>query len=85
MTPNRQLVAAEVRATPTFAVVALRPLFADPTLSFDAYHQAYDVSPDGRAFYFFTPHRSARGARGPSIVRVDNWFADVDTKLRGAR
>jgi len=76
-----RLIAAQVRTNPTFAVAGLSPLFDASGFSLDLFHQAYDVAPDGRSFIFFSP-RQQTARRGPQIVWVDNWFADVRARLR---
>jgi serine/threonine-protein kinase len=82
---GNRVVAAQVRGAPTFALVGSTPLFSAASYTIDAFHQAYDVSPDGRAFYFLSPLPAARNAPGPQLVRVDNWLADVRAKLEGGR
>ena len=44
------LIAAEVRAGPTFEVVRRTPLFAGASYEVDLTHQVYDVAPDGAHF-----------------------------------
>jgi serine/threonine-protein kinase len=44
------LIAAEVRAGPTFAVLRRTPLFSGASYEVDLTHQVYDVAPDGAHF-----------------------------------
>ena len=77
-----RLVAAQVAAGSAFAVTALRPLFDVTGLVTDPYHQSYEVSPDGRSFFFVGSRQPGAGAPSPQLVWVDNWFADVRARLR---
>jgi len=79
--PRSRLIAADVRTGPAFAVAGQRPLFSAVDFFREGFHQSYDVSADGRFFYFMRPLQSDAGTRAPQIVRVDNWFADVRAKL----
>jgi len=79
--PRSRLIAADVRPGPAFAVAGQRPLFSTLDFFREGFHQSYDVSADGRSFYFMRPLQSAATARAPQIVRVDNWFADLKAKL----
>ena len=76
---REQLVAARVRAAPSFEVVGLQPLFSVDPFILDAFHQAYDVTGDGG--FIFTSARQLPGARAPRVVRVDNWFSDLRARL----
>ena len=79
--PRDRLIAADVRTGPAFAVAGQRPLFSALGLFREGFHQSYDVSADGRFFYFLRPLQPDAGTRAPQIVRVDNWFADLKAKL----
>ncbi len=50
-----RMVAAEVRAAPTFEVTELRPLFDASAFSLDAFHQSYEVLPGGRGLRLPAP------------------------------
>ena len=78
--PRGRLIAADVRTGPAFAVAGQRPLFSALGFFREGFHQSYDVSADGRFFYFMRAQSDA-GTRAPEIVRVDNWFADLKAKL----
>ena len=45
----------------------------------DEFHQSYEAMSDGQ-FIFISPRRMP-GARPPRIVRVDNWFSDLRSRL----
>jgi eukaryotic-like serine/threonine-protein kinase len=75
------LTAARVQTTPTFAVGGLTPLFDAAGFVLDAFHQSYDITPDGRSFIFARPRRQAAGLR-PQLVWVDHWFTDLEARLR---
>jgi Tol biopolymer transport system component len=83
--PGQRLIVAEVRAGATFAVAGQHPLFSTAGYFDENFHQSYEVSADGRFFYFMRSRQSATGALAPQIVRVDNWLADVAAKVRGSR
>jgi serine/threonine-protein kinase len=79
--PRGRLIAADVRPGPAFAVAGQRPLFSAVDFFREGFHQSYDISADGRFFYFMRPLQPDAGTRAPRIVRVDNWFADLEAKL----
>ena len=74
------LIAADVRAAPAFEVIGRRSLFTATDFLFDPFHQSYDVGPDG-SFYFVTI-RQRTGDQRQRLVRVDNWFQDLQTRLK---
>jgi Tol biopolymer transport system component len=80
--PDGRLIAAQVQATPTFAVTGLVPLVDASGFVIDNFHTSYAVTPDGRAFVFLSPRRLAVQGRGPQIVWVDRWFRDLAARLR---
>ena len=73
-----RLVAAQVRGSPTFAVVGSKVLFDAGSFTLDFFHQCYDVSPDGKTFYFVSPRQPQHAV---DIVWVDHWFSDLKRKL----
>ena len=79
-----RLVAAELSPGPAFAVTGRRSLFDASGFALDLYHQAFDVTGDGR-FLFLRPRGAAVGARGQRIVWVNNWFTDLQAKLAAGR
>ena len=76
------LVAAQVRSGATFEVTELRTLFDASGFTLDAFHQSFDVLPDGRGFVFLRERRSGQGSSAPAIVYVENWFADLRERMR---
>ncbi|MGE3527284.1 MAG: TolB family protein, partial [Gemmatimonadales bacterium] len=69
--PENQLMAVRVRTRPELEVGAPRPLFSvTPFRLVTAFHQQYDVSPDGQRFVMIATGGS------PQIVRIDNWLAE---------
>ena len=75
------LVAADVRAGPAFSVAGTRPLFDASHFTVDMFHTSYDVSPDGR-FFYFAATRQVGAAHVPELVQVDHWFTDLRSRLR---
>jgi hypothetical protein len=70
-----------VRTAQAFEVTELRPLFAAGAFTADAFHQSFEVLPDGRGFVFLRERRSGQGSSAPAIVYVENWFADLRGRL----
>jgi hypothetical protein len=62
-------------------VSELRRLFDASGFVLDAFHQSYDLTPDGRSFIFLNPAQPADGAES-QVVEVENWFADVQARLQ---
>jgi Tol biopolymer transport system component/tRNA A-37 threonylcarbamoyl transferase component Bud32 len=75
-----RLIAAQVATDPTFHVTALTPLFNATRFNYIAYHQAFAVMPDGRFAFIDQPRQSTTNA--VRLVQIDNWFADLKTKLK---
>jgi Tol biopolymer transport system component len=73
---NRRFVAANVRTTPTFAVVSRDVLFNDRFVSAAAPHANYDVSPDGTRLLVL------EAVDEPQIIVVHHWGAEVRARLR---
>jgi len=76
------LTAARVQTTPTFAVAGLTQLFDASGYVLDAFHQSYDVVPDGQSFIFARPRRQGAGLRAPQLVWADHWFTDIEARLK---
>ena len=75
-----RLNAARVQTVPTFATTGRTTLFDASNFVVAGFHQSYEVTPDGRAFFFVNPRRA--GAQGASqLVWVDRWFNDVAARL----
>ena len=71
-------MAASVSTEPTFSVVAHQALFPLGGFLTSTGHPMYDVHPDGERFVTLS-----RGATTQSaLVLVENWFAEVDARLR---
>jgi len=74
---NGWLVAAEVRATPAFAVVARRRLFNVSGYNNSAFHPRYAVLPGDQEFLVVGP---AGFSSPPDAVVVLNWMAGLGKK-----
>jgi len=70
------LTAVVVQTAPTFAIGQRMVLFDATNFVLAGFHQSYDVTPDGRFFFFVSPRRAANTG-APQLVWVDNWFADL--------
>jgi WD40 repeat protein len=79
--PDLRVIAAAIQTGSAFAVAGLAQLFDASGTSFDAFHTSFSVTPDGRAFVFLAPWRSAAGERDVPLVWVDNWFTDLRSRL----
>jgi serine/threonine-protein kinase len=75
------VIAAQVSLTGGFEVTGSRTLFNNASVVWDAYHQTYDVLPRGRGFLMLQLRASATAGGGPRLVMVENWFADLKTRL----
>lgn len=75
------LTVATVSTTPTFSVGTRTALFGTSTLYDEGFHQTYDVSPDGRSFYFLNPRGQAQAGGAIRIVWADHWFRDIAARL----
>ena len=77
---SNRLIAAEIGSGSTFSVTKLEPLFDATAFGYVGYHWAFDVTHDG-TFVYLGP----AGAPRPSasqLVEVDNWFADLRSRLQ---
>jgi len=79
--PTARLIAVAVATGAQFAIGESKPLFDVSGFTIDAFHQGYDVTPDGRHFLFLAPRRLSDASRAPILVRVDRWFNDIRAKL----
>jgi eukaryotic-like serine/threonine-protein kinase len=77
-----RIVAAQVRTVPGFAVGRLEPLFETSALLLDAFHQSYEVTPDGRSVIFLRPHTTGRAAATPRLVVAEHWLDELGDRLR---
>jgi hypothetical protein len=78
--PFNRLIAAQLGAGPGFSIKALKTLFDATRFSYIGYHQAFEVTKDGR-FIFLGPIGPV-AAQNVRLVQVDNWFADLKAKLK---
>ena len=77
-----RLLAVPVTAGQTFVTGDPRVLFGVSGFAIDAFHTSYEIAPDGRHFLFASPRQVSAQNAAPSIVRVDHWFRDLETRLR---
>ena len=80
--PSFSLMAAQVQTKPAFAVGDSHRLFDASGFIDLGFHQNYEVSSDGRTFFFIAPKRSGARDRPPTVVLAEHWFADVRSRLR---
>jgi serine/threonine-protein kinase len=78
---STQLMAARISTRQGFQVESLEPLFSSRDFRQDQFHQTYDVLPDGQ-FLFMVGRRALTQAGPPRIAWVENWLADLRTRLR---
>jgi serine/threonine-protein kinase len=79
---GNQLIAARIVTAPTFAVTLRTPLFSVVDYDIDFYHQSFEVTPDGRSFLFLaSTERLAHRQSTARVVLVNNWFAELKTRL----
>jgi serine/threonine-protein kinase len=79
--PDPRVVAAAIPAGSAFQVTSLTPLFDASGFIYDAFHQSFAVTPDGD-FLFLRPRGLSDDGRRLRIVWVENWFADIEARLR---
>ena len=77
---SNRMIAAQVASDATFHVTGITPLFDATRFNYVPYHQAFNVSRDGR--FFFLGELGTPAVTGIRLVEVDNWFADLRTKLK---
>jgi serine/threonine-protein kinase len=79
---DNQLIAARIVTAPTFAVTQRTPLFSVADFDIDFYHPSFEVTPDGRSFLFMaSTDRLAHRQSTARLVLVNNWFADLKSRL----
>ena len=79
---TRQLMATRIGSGPSFSTGETRRILDASGFTGQVFHQSYDVAPDGRSFLFVGPRKSRANSRGPQVVRVDNWFADLKARVK---
>jgi len=72
------LLVAEVRGDPTFAVVERRVLFSASDYLQGGFATPYDVSSDDQRFVFIRPAASLRTS---SLILVQNWFEELKARV----
>ena len=72
-----KLMAAEIRTTPSFSVIARDTVLADTYVFATNPHANYDVLPDGAHFVFLEPDHSSE------MVVVANWRAVLRARMAG--
>ncbi|MGH9419150.1 MAG: hypothetical protein ACRD3J_04190, partial [Thermoanaerobaculia bacterium] len=75
-----RLIAAQLAPGRTFHVSELKPLFDASRFNYGGYHQAFEVTRDGR--FIFLDAVGSTAVKAVRLVQVDNWFADLRAKLR---
>ena len=78
LTPQLDLVAAEVSTANGLRIGSRRVLFNLHGYRRHFTHRAYDVTPDGKHFIMIREHPPLPG----DLVLVDNWFTDLSARLR---
>jgi serine/threonine-protein kinase len=81
LNPTSRMIAVGVTTGALFAIGESKPLFDASGFTLDPFHQAYDLTPDGRHFLFLALRRTADASGAPRLVRVDHWFRDIEAKL----
>jgi hypothetical protein len=76
------MMAAQIQTKPSFAVGDSRRLFDASGYIDLGFHQSYDVTRDGRSFFFVAPKRAGARDRAPTVVLAEHWFADVRGRMR---
>jgi len=78
-----QMVVVPITTTPTLAVGAERPLFADTTYLAAPSYRAFDVSRDDQSFVMLRVLPETATAPTGQLVFVDNWFTELRAKMGG--
>jgi Tol biopolymer transport system component len=77
-----RLMAAQLRTTGGFEVTELKPLLSGVGFPTDRFHQSYDVLPAGKGLIFPRPWQIGQAVAAPTVVEVENWFAEVKALTR---
>ncbi|MEO6226587.1 MAG: hypothetical protein ABIO61_01850, partial [Thermomonas sp.] len=75
-----RLIAAKIASGPAFQVSELKPLFDATKFNYLGYHQAFEVTRDGR--FIFLDLVGSAAVEVIRLVQVDNWFADIKERLK---
>jgi Tol biopolymer transport system component len=76
-----RMVAAQIHTTPGFSVTGTTPLFDASALLVDAFHQSYDVTPDGKSFIFLRQHTAGSAALATHLVVAEQWLGALRDRL----
>ncbi len=77
-----RLMDVPVQTSPSFVAGATRALFSLAAFSIDGFHTSFELTPDGRHFILAAPRQLAASAAPPALVRSDNWFRELTTRLK---
>jgi len=79
---TNRLIAARVETARGFEVTELTPVLSTSDYLDDAFHESYEVLPDGRGFLFNRPRLPAQASAAPTVVEAENWFAAVRARTK---
>jgi serine/threonine-protein kinase len=79
---TNRLIAARVETARGFEVTDLTPVLSTSDYLDDAFHESYEVLPDGRGFLFNRPRLPAQASAAPTVVEAENWFAAVRARTK---
>jgi hypothetical protein len=82
ISPQQELMVADVATTPTFRVSDVRVLFPMPLYLGDPMHATYAVSPDGRRF-LVGRHNFAQSPGTSRLILARHWFTELRPMLEG--
>jgi serine/threonine-protein kinase len=77
-----ELMSVPVTTSPTFASGQARALFGTSGFVIDGFHTSFELTPDGRQFLFTAPRQDNAAAAQPALVRSDNWFRDLEARMK---
>ena len=80
--PSREMMVVPVAATPSFTQEAPRVLFATKEYARTPGNRAYDVTPDDQRFVMLRPVADSTPRPPAQLVFVDNWFGELQLKLK---
>jgi serine/threonine-protein kinase len=80
------LIAVVVSPGPSFVAGEQQTLFDASSFVTAVGHRVYDITPDDRRFVFLRSTGASQTQAGPpTLVQVDNWFAELEGAGRGAQ
>jgi len=79
----RQMMAAQIRTTPTFEVTERRTLFPVPPSRYllPGNYTGYDLSPDDQRFLLMRREGSGDQEPQTALILVENWFEELKAKM----